>query len=124
MKITSRQRITFLMEQKVSVELLQSMSTPILPLLYTQWFSFPRNLPRYLDLQPVFERIRERVIDKYELGNVEGLDSRGFAEAEHRARLPTTPTLQELAKVATTMHVLNKGAVSRHIHVIVQHYSG
>ena len=37
------------------------------------------------------------------------LDSRGFAEAEqHRAQLPPTPTLQELAKV-TTMHVLNKG---------------
>ena len=45
------------------------------------------------------------MIDKYELGNVEDLDSRGFAEAEHRARLPTTLTLQEVAKV-TTMHVL------------------
>ena len=44
------------------------------------------------------------MIDKYELGEIVNLDSRGFAEAEqHRTQLPPTPTLQELAKV-TTMH--------------------
>ena len=40
------------------------------------------------------------MIDKYELGDIVNLDSRGFAEAEqHQSRLPTTPTLQVLAKV-------------------------
>ena len=55
-------------------------------------------------METVFDLMKKRVADKYELGDIKGLEARGFDQYPTQPQPTSRPALPELAKVTINVN--------------------